>query len=145
LPFGGHKFFHAKDLAKHRVTIGTEKQFSSVPKAVNIVFQLLIKTQSLFNMLENKDFYFDYLLLLCLHDRNFSRAFYLKINIIHIYKIIFRFQFLKTGYKTQLLTRVMKKQSKFIKSALNQCYENKTTVDEMLTVPLSAYIKLNWI
>ncbi len=85
------------DLAKHWI-FSDNPNINYSCKEVNLVFLLLSKTHSLFEMFDNKDFYFDYLLMVCLYDRNFNKHFFTLTNIIHSYNLIFRYQFMKTGF-----------------------------------------------
>ncbi len=118
-----------------------QKAKNTISPEINLVFSLMAKTAALFSEFDNKDFYFDYLLMLCLHERNFSRSFYIRTPIIDSYNLVFRFQFMSSGYKTRLLNRYMKKKSKAVNLAIDQ----ENSVSHLLPDDLIEYICHNWI
>jgi len=114
-------------------------------REVDLVFGLLSKTISLFKTFEKKEFYFDYLLLICLYDSTFSRSFYLQTKIVHTYNIIFRLQFLKTGYRANLLNCYMKQKSKAVQTAIQQINLQVNRETSILPKEMLEYIQTNWL
>lgn len=133
------------DLSNHRIFDDNTNRITTLSKEVNLVFLVLSKTHSLFEVVTNKEFYFDYLLMLCLYDRNFSKIFYLRTNISHTYNLVFRFQFMKTGYKSQLLTRFMKHHKVEVIHATDQYKQMKTQGTLSFSADMLEYIRENWI
>lgn len=145
LPFSDYKVFNTQNLSNHKVFDKTRNKPTTGSKETDLVFQLLLHTHSLFSLFENKDFYFDYLLMLCLNDRNFSRRFYRRTNLFHTYNLIFRFQFMKTGHRTRLMNRFMKMREKSVESALKHYQEHELIDCCKLPAELTEYISTNWI
>lgn len=133
------------NLMKHSLFAGYPKMIHTPCEAVNLVFLLIAKTHSLFDMLENKDFYFDYLLMLCLYDRNFNTRFYTQTNIVHSYKLMFRFQFMKTGFRSHLLSLFVKRRKAALISAVHQYQLLETTDEKSFSPGLLKHIRDNWI
>lgn len=133
------------NLSNHRIFADIRNLYVSESKEVDLVFHLLSKTHTLFEVVNNKEFYFDYLLMLCLHDSNFSKRFYLRTSFLHTYNVFFRFQFMKTGYRTQLLNRFMKLRKVAVLASINQSKNPKIPENIIFPAELLAYIETNWI
>ena len=133
------------DLANNPVLSETRDLFSTSSKEVNLVFSLLSGTFSLFETFEKKDFYFDYLLMLCLFDHNFSRNFHLRTGLPDSYTLIFRFQFMKTGHRARLLSSFMKTKRADVLSALEQCKDRERTGNSIIPAELHGYIYSHWL
>jgi len=132
------------NLTTNRALSGFCDIFTTCSKAVNLVFSLMTRTVSLYMNFRMKEFYFDYLLMICLHDSNFSKQFYYRTNILHTYNLTFRFQFMKTGYRAKLLNQFMKQYKNEVVLASEQWEKYQVPTQNKLPVGLSEYILKNW-
>jgi hypothetical protein len=145
LPFKNIIKSNAKIPAYHRILSENSSLIITSSKEVNLVFLLISKTISLFETFEKKEFYFDYMLLLCLYDSKFSRSFYAHTKIVDSYHIIFRLQFMQTGYRTKLLNNFMKQKTTAVQSAIQLIGMQSKTGKAFLPDELLKYIQTNWI